>query len=225
MIEYISELYPLYKVVLETENGQPIILKQGKDKPLTISQTRNDFYRQVTIDGKKLYIHRLVFEMVNNRKIKEGYVINHRDSDPRNNNPSNLEEVTASANNSYIDKKAQKIKCTKICLDGKEEVTEYKNKNLVVGNTNISCSLITAYCKRDNRTIDEARILMQSGVKITQFTRNYCSLNLFSNIHTTHSYSYILSEMVSIITVSNCISTKMFISKSINLTPKLHINK
>ena len=55
-------------------------------------------YAYVGIDGKRTVFHRVVFETFHKRKIKNGFVIDHVDSDKSNNRLSNLQEVTQSHN-------------------------------------------------------------------------------------------------------------------------------
>lgn len=50
-------------------------------------------YWYVTVAGKTYPVHRIVYELVNSVKIKEGNVIDHIDGNSYNNNVSNLREV------------------------------------------------------------------------------------------------------------------------------------
>lgn len=58
----------------------------------------------VSIDNKSYYIHRVIYEMLNNIEIPTGCVIDHRDGNPHNNRISNL-KLVAIVDNSHNVKK------------------------------------------------------------------------------------------------------------------------
>lgn len=60
-------------------------------------------YNQVQtlcLDGKRRlqYAHRIIYALTNNQLIPAGMVVDHRDTDKKNNNPSNLRLVTVAVN-------------------------------------------------------------------------------------------------------------------------------
>ncbi len=50
----------------------------------------NSAYKTVTINSKNYYVHRLVWELVYG-PIPAGFIVHHKDEDPGNNHPDNLE--------------------------------------------------------------------------------------------------------------------------------------
>ncbi len=55
-------------------------------------------YKQVGINGKKYFLHRVVWALANGRWPGSGMQVDHIDRDTRNNHPDNLREATASQN-------------------------------------------------------------------------------------------------------------------------------
>ena len=68
-------------------------------------------YSALMIDRKTYLAHRIIWTLFNNKEIPRGYVINHIDCDPSNNNISNLELVSFAEN-------ARKKKCHKLETTG-----------------------------------------------------------------------------------------------------------
>ena len=85
--------------------------KKRKLKPQRASQSKKGYYQVRLYDnsgklGKLKYIHRLVWEtFVGN--IPEGLDIDHKDSNPSNNNLSNLQLLTPRENNDKYNRKKQ----------------------------------------------------------------------------------------------------------------------
>lgn len=47
-------------------------------------------YIQVRVNGKRVYLHRLVWEECNGRYLEPGEIVHHKDGDKRNNDPTSL---------------------------------------------------------------------------------------------------------------------------------------
>lgn len=56
-------------------------------------------YATLMISRKHYLIHRLIWVLLNNQEIPRGYVVNHIDCNPANNNSNNLEVITFAENN------------------------------------------------------------------------------------------------------------------------------
>lgn len=52
-------------------------------------------YPKVTVNGERMGVHRYIWEQVNGRRLPAGWVVHHKDLDPSNNNPANLEAMKA----------------------------------------------------------------------------------------------------------------------------------
>ena len=94
--------HPIYKDYASDENGNVFSLKFGKIR--LINPFENKFgYLQIIICncGKKklYYVHRFVFECLNNKIIENGFEIDHIDKNKKNNRFSNLREVSKLTNN------------------------------------------------------------------------------------------------------------------------------
>ena len=90
----------------------------------------NQKYVRVSLNDKKHYsIHRLVYCTFNNDYDLEGYVIDHIDSNTKNNNLENLQKITISENNSrrFNDQSAMDVHSS----EWKEEAPENQDENIV----------------------------------------------------------------------------------------------
>ncbi len=58
----------------------------------------NQKYCRIQLGKKKYYLHRLVYCVFNNDYDLEGYVIDHIDANPKNNNLDNLQKITQQEN-------------------------------------------------------------------------------------------------------------------------------
>lgn len=84
---------PLYSI---SNKGRVVNNKTGR---LLYIDTCQKYSRVSLNDKKHYYIHRLVYCTFNNDYDLDGYVIDHLDSNPRNNCLENLEKVTHAENN------------------------------------------------------------------------------------------------------------------------------
>lgn len=84
---------PLYSV---SNKGR---VRNNKTNRLLHLDTSQKYVRVSFNDKKHYYLHRLVYCTFNNDWDLDGYVIDHLDSNPLNNNLDNLEKVTHSENN------------------------------------------------------------------------------------------------------------------------------
>ena len=81
-----------------------------KGGTLTKSGSRNVFYKEITVDGKRYKEHRYIMEKKLGRKLKDNEVVHHIDGNGLNNDLSNLELMGKSehskthANVSYLTK-------------------------------------------------------------------------------------------------------------------------
>lgn len=77
------------------------VKNNSTNKILKIDEHQKYCRVQLMVNGQKkhYYIHRLVWSTFNNDYDYEGFVIDHLDSNPKNNNLFNLEKVTHSENN------------------------------------------------------------------------------------------------------------------------------
>jgi hypothetical protein len=71
---------------------------RGKSKKPRYFQDSNDGYLALKINGKGYRVHRLIAISFHNDSYKEGLVVNHIDSNRKNNCPENLEWVTQREN-------------------------------------------------------------------------------------------------------------------------------
>lgn len=80
-------------------------------------------------DRKHYYVHRLVYCTFNNDYDLEGYVIDHIDSNTRNNTLENLQKITISENNSrrFNDQSAMDVRSS----ERKEETPAKQDENIV----------------------------------------------------------------------------------------------
>lgn len=46
---------------------------------------------QIRVNGERVYLHRYIWEQANGRKLQDGEIVHHKDENPRNNEPDNLE--------------------------------------------------------------------------------------------------------------------------------------
>lgn len=81
------------------------IIKNGdtrtyEEKTFTPTETRSGYYK--VLDS---LLHRLIVASFHGRSIKKGFVVHHRDNNPKNNKLENLEEVTPSENNKAENRK------------------------------------------------------------------------------------------------------------------------
>ena len=76
-------------------------------------------YRTVPLDGKARLVHRVIFELANNMVLGEADEIDHRDGNPRNNEPYNLRIATSAQN-------ARNSKCQKSSRFGLKGVRREK---------------------------------------------------------------------------------------------------
>jgi hypothetical protein len=58
----------------------------------------------ISVNSKSYYSHRIIYEMLNNTNIPQGYMVDHIDGNPHNNNISNLKIVLALDNSHNIKK-------------------------------------------------------------------------------------------------------------------------
>ena len=93
--------HPIYKDYGADENGNIYSLKFGKIKLIKQNENKGYFKFHIYYNGKdKFYlVHRFVFECLNNRLIEKNKDIDHIDHDRKNNNISNLREVSKLTNN------------------------------------------------------------------------------------------------------------------------------
>ena len=77
------------------------VKNNSTNKILKIDEHQKYCRVQLMVNGQKkhYYIHPLVWSTFNNDYDYEGFVIDHLDSNPKNNNLLNLEKVTHSENN------------------------------------------------------------------------------------------------------------------------------
>jgi len=88
-----------YKKLFKLKDGQ-LYWKQsrGRQAAGSIAGTNHgDGYKTVRIDGKAVYVHRIIKEMTTGKKPKGQ--IDHKDRNRSNNKPSNLRIITRSKNN------------------------------------------------------------------------------------------------------------------------------
>lgn len=52
-------------------------------------------YPKVTVNGERIGVHRYIWEQVNGRRLPPGWVVHHKDLDPTNNHPDNLQAMRA----------------------------------------------------------------------------------------------------------------------------------
>ena len=76
-------------------------------------------YRTVRLDGKARLVHRVIFELANDTVLGEAEEIDHRDGNPRNNEPYNLRIATSAQN-------ARNSKCQKSSRFGLKGVRREK---------------------------------------------------------------------------------------------------
>ena len=77
--------HPVFVNYEASSNG--VVRHRGLKKPVGV--VNNMGYLQFFVGKKRYYNHRIIYESFNGL-IKDGYVIDHVDSDPQNNNLSNL---------------------------------------------------------------------------------------------------------------------------------------
>lgn len=53
-------------------------------------------YPKLNVGGEKIYLHRIVWEKNNGRRLKDGEVVHHINCNPEDNRPENLQAMTAS---------------------------------------------------------------------------------------------------------------------------------
>ena len=94
--------HPIYKDYAADLNGNIYSFKFGKIKLINPCENNKGYFKfSICYNGKrKTYqIHRFVFECLNNRLIEKNKDIDHIDHDRKNNNISNLREVSKLTNN------------------------------------------------------------------------------------------------------------------------------
>ena len=80
---------------------KPYMKLTGKMERAERCASRNHLKIFFTVASRRrmsVYAHRIIWMMANHSEILEGLEINHKDGNPRNNHPSNLEIVTRSQN-------------------------------------------------------------------------------------------------------------------------------
>lgn len=83
---------PTYEVsnTGQVRNGEKLLSLRN------VTYSRN--YKAVRLSGKECYVHRLVVEVFSGMPIPVGFVVNHLDKNPSNNNIDNLEICTPKQN-------------------------------------------------------------------------------------------------------------------------------
>jgi hypothetical protein len=109
------------------------------------SESHNHLRVQMIRDGKKVnvYAHRVVWMVANQSDIPKGLQLNHKDGNPRNNHPDNLELVTPRGNVIHAIQVLQKM------------------KRKGGGSTPGGCAKLTPDEVREIRALCEARTLPQ----------------------------------------------------------------
>ena len=101
---YISNLGNVYSVHYKSKNKVSLILPEGLKKiQLSIVGSRRYDYANIYSDTghrASLRVHRLVYQYFNTIGdcLKEGYIIDHIDENPRNNRIDNLQQITQQDN-------------------------------------------------------------------------------------------------------------------------------
>ena len=86
---------------LFTRKGGKLYWKASRGRKAAGSEAgtnHGDGYKTVRIDGKAVYVHRIVKEMSTGRKVRGE--LDHKNRKRADNKPSNLKKVTRSQNNS-----------------------------------------------------------------------------------------------------------------------------
>ena len=100
-ISYFKHL--IYKDYASDENGNIYSLKFEKIRLIKPYENNKFGYFKFNIYNygkvKKYYVHRFVYECVNNELIENGYEIDHLDRNSKNNQISNLRMVSSTTNN------------------------------------------------------------------------------------------------------------------------------
>lgn len=80
-------------------------IDKGPKKKGSVAGTLTTEYITVMLEGICYLAHRLLWVLQNKKDLNSDFVINHKDSDKRNNSSDNLELVTYSENNGKINRK------------------------------------------------------------------------------------------------------------------------
>ena len=78
-----------------------------------MAKTLQSGHKQVYKDGGYKYEHRVVMEKKLGRKLRSDEHVNHKDENPANNSPSNLEIVTKAEHNKITDRNGGRPKGSK----------------------------------------------------------------------------------------------------------------
>jgi hypothetical protein len=54
-------------------------------------------YTMIRVDGRRVYLHRHIWETHNGRQLDDGEIVHHKDENKRNNDPANLEALSGRA--------------------------------------------------------------------------------------------------------------------------------
>lgn len=63
---------------------------------------RKSPYIQIRVNGKRIYLHRHVWEKANGRKLESGEIVHHKNEDKRDNSPENLEVLSGRAAHLHV---------------------------------------------------------------------------------------------------------------------------
>ena len=139
-------------------------------------------YKQIIVNGKNKYEHRLVMEDKLGRPLLHKEIVHHKNEDKKDNSPENLELTNNKSHGKHHAKYAERmeVKCSKCNKKFSLRKKEYEYRMKISKNKNICCNrkCKVSLCpppvyKPDNKVVSNIMDGFKNGLNNSQISREY----------------------------------------------------